>query len=223
MPSPVCQSSRLSAELRHLSSSRWKEWGAKRWEQPEPTLLPRALLWNPGCSSWGHATEQRCFSPAWRCSTEPSEVNYPSSHTTSSPTNAIGTLLQPPHGTHSNIRNARSGTPLTGIFRLYSIKGEKKKAAQFNNCRSVYSLPEPPRIRDFYLPLRSPDSLPPLSITGWIITAWNLPCHFPAPWRNFPCPHPSDNAHCEQECQSRDGQRSLTFLTPRPRVTLYNC
>lgn len=116
--------------------------------------------------------------------------------------------LAPTTQSHSNLLNARSGTPLTGIFRLYSIKGEKKKAAQFNNCRSVYSLPEPPRIRDFYLPLRSLDSLPPLYITGWIITAWNLPCHFPAPWRNSPCPHPSDNAHCEQECQSRDGQRS---------------
>lgn len=35
-------------------------------------------------------------------------------------------LVPAPHGTHSNLLNARNGAPLIGIFRLYSIKGGKK-------------------------------------------------------------------------------------------------
>lgn len=124
-----------------------------------------------------------------------SKLLLPPSHTSSSPADAIRTFLQHPRDTQQSPERQKWST-FNRHFHLYSIKGEKK-AAQFNNCRSVYSLPAPQRIRDFYLQLWSPDSMTPLSITGWIITAWNLPCHFPAPWRNSPCPHPSDNAHCQ--------------------------
>lgn len=190
VPSAVCQSSQLLVELQHLSSLRWKKWGAKRWEQsccqglgyetwdaaPEDTAHNRGAFFQPGDAAQS--------SLKW---TSPPS----SSHTTSSPANAIRTLLQPPHGTHSNLLNARNGTPLIGIFRLYSIKGEKKRQHSLITA-DLFILHQKHWGSGTFISCS--DHLTPLSITGWIITAWNVPRHFPAPWRSSPCPHPSDNA-----------------------------